>query len=414
MQTQQVNTIVIGAGHSGLNVSRALQRLDVEHVVLEKAQIAQTWRDQRWDSFRLNTPDSTNQFVDQKFDDKPSGFPTHRDLIERLETYAAENELPVRTGTEVFEVRSGEETRFEIESADGDVWNTRNVVICTGIQNVPRVPQFADELPSSIHQLHAADYDHPDELPEGAVLIVGGGQTGLQLAEELVGGGRDTYLCTSKVGRAPRRYRGRDVVDWIEESSFGEMTVDDLPDPAMQYARQPHISGTDGGHTLSLQSLARQGVTSLGRLEDVDGARLTIGNDLLENVAFADEVSRQVKAVVDQYIDKAGIDAPEPRPDPAEAPFEGIEAMAAIHGLDLEERGVSTVIWATGFDGDLSYIDFDLQVDEHGFPAHEQGASPVRGLYFVGLPWLRTRQSGILPGAERDARHIAKRIAGRS
>ena len=407
---QKIEAVVIGAGQAGLSVSRALQNASVDHVVLERGQVGDTWRNQRWDSFRANTPNWANGLLDADYDgDDPGGFETGQDLVDRLVRYASNFSLPVRENTSVASItRNGD--GFGVETTDGR-WDAANVVVASGIQNVPATPLIAAELDSAVAQLHAADYRSPDALPNGGVLIVGSAQTGAQIAEELAESNREVWLCTSKVGRTPRRYRGRDIMEWMVATGMDKHTVADLPDPAMQFARQGLISGTKGGHSLSLQHLGRLGVRLLGRLDGIDGTRLAIAQTLADNIAFADGGLAHIRQMLDGFIQAAEIDAPPAEEDPADAPFPAVADMAAITELDLQQQGIRTVIWATGFRGEFGFLDFDPSIDDRGTPEHNQGASAIEGLYYAGFPWLRTRTSGLINGAAADAQHIASIIA---
>jgi putative flavoprotein involved in K+ transport len=234
----------------------------------------------------------------------------------------------------------------------------------------------------------------------------------VQVAEELAEAGRRVWLATSFVGRGPRRYRGNDLFDWMARAGLLRQTIDDLENPAEAKATQPQISGTKGGHTVGLQSLARQGVTLLGGVENIDGAVVQLRGNLLENAEFGDAFSTRIKGMVDQAVAQMGADAPPAEPDPAEAPFEGLPAMAERRALDLEAENVGSVVWATGFGGDFSWLDLPA-LDDDGTPVHDGGVSSVAGLYFVGFPWLRTRGSGLIAGVEADARHVVDHLVAR-
>lgn len=409
-----IDTVVIGAGHAGLNTSRALQHADVDHVVLERGHVGETWRSQRWDSFTLNTPNWASALLDFDYDsDEPEGFMNTEALVAHLGAFAQHFDLPVREQTAVASVRrAGPE--FEVRSDDGSCWRAAHVVVCSGSQNLPITPDLASDLPANVCQLHSAAYRSPEQLPVGAVLVVGGGQTGAQIAEELAQAGRDTYLCTSAVKSAPRRYRGRDVVTWIAEMGGAETRPDELQDPAERYEAQPLLSGSNGGHSVSLHSLGRRGVTLLGRLHSCEGARLAIGGELMAHAELGLSALSRVRDGIDRFIASSGLAAPDPEPDEALVAFDGIEQMAAIRELDLGERGISTVVWATGFSGDFSYLELDLDIGNDGAPVHSDGVSPVPGLYYVGFPWLRTRASGLILGTPGDALAVSNRIVARS
>jgi putative flavoprotein involved in K+ transport len=406
-----LNTLVIGAGQAGLAMSRWLQKLDIPHLVLERGRVGNTWRTQRWDSFHLNTPNAVNVLPDDRYQgDQAHGFASHTTLLDYFEDYRSRHELPVQEGVEVQAVRQVD-AGFEVETSAG-VRRCRNVVLCGGDQNTPRLPDVARKIPEDMVQVHTAAYRNPDQLPRGAVLVVGSGQSGMQIAEELLEAGRSVFLSTSNVGRAPRRYRGRDIFEWLRLSGLAEQRPEDLEDPNEVHARQVQVSGTRGGHTVSLQLLARNGATLLGRLNDVAGRVLRVDADLEANVAKGDEVSARLKAMVDMVIAKEGLDVPPPETDPADDPFPGIEQMARVRQLDLDAAHIRSVIWATGFGPDFGYLDPAL-LDPSGRPRHRNGICDVPGLYCLGFTWLRRRTSGLIPGVADDAESIAHHIAER-
>jgi len=410
-ETPELDTVVIGAGQAGLAVSRLLAKHDVPHVVLERGHIGESWRSQRWDSFHVNTPNRFNLLPDDAYaGEAPDGFCSRDELVEYFEKYSSRHGLPIREGIAVTAVRRREDG-FEVETGEA-VHRCRNVVMCTGDQNRPRTPEFAPAFPDDVSQLHAADYRSPEQLPDGAVLVAGSAQSGVQIAEDLLEAGRRVYLCTSKVGRGPRRYRGRDLFAWMQLAGMTEQRPDDLEDPNEIYAPQPQISGTNGGHTVSLQQLARRGVQLLGRLEGVRGRVLRIGSDLAANVAAGDAVAEKLRAAIDALIAKAGLDAPPAESDPADEPFDGLEAMARVRELDLDRSEIRSVIWATGFGPDFSYLDSSL-LDERGCPRHENGLCGVPGLYCLGLKWQRRRVSGLIIGVAGDAGQVAEAILER-
>jgi putative flavoprotein involved in K+ transport len=263
-------------------------------------------------------------------------------------------------------------------------------------------------MPGDLVQLHTTEYRRAVTLPPGAVLVVGSGQSGCQIVEDLLAAGKTVYLCTSKVGRAPRRYRGRDLLEWWLDMKHLDVTLASLEDKSISRAPQPLISGIGRhGHTVSLQHLARQGVVILGRLLDVQGNNLILGDEAAANVRFGDEFSQQLKDGIDAYLAKAGITPPPLEDDPADVPDPLAECVLPLRSLDLRAAGVSSIIWATGFTGDLSWIHLPV-LDSDGKPIHQQGISPVRGLYFIGFPWLISRGSGILYGIQHDAEFIAR------
>lgn len=405
-----VDTVVVGAGHAGLAVSGLLSQRGIEHLVLERGRVGESWRSQRWDSFVLNTPNWSNQLPGADMAERgPDGFAPRDDLVEFLERYATTNGLPVREHTEVTSVERGSNGEFVVDTPGGQV-QARNVVVCSGSMNTPRVPAIAADLDQSIASLTAATYRNPEALPPGAVVVVGSGQSGCQIVEDVLAAGRTVHLCVSKVARIPRRYRGRDILSWWHDMGFLDVTVGDLPDPDIQYAAQPQVSGTQGGHTISLQSLARDGACLLGRVERIEGTVLHLRPDVEECVRFADHKCAEFKAGIDAYIAANGLTAPEPEPDPYEPPMPDLDGSDQLERFDLEAEGVSTVIWCVGFGGDFSWIHHDV-LGERGLPIHDAGVSAVKGLYFVGFPWLSKRKSGILLGVCEDAGRIVDEIA---
>ena len=394
-----VTTAIVGAGPAGIAVSEQLSAVGHDHVVLERGDVGETWRSQRWDGFRLNGPNWMSAIPGP-----PGAFGSREDIVASLEQRA--RVLPVQGFTAVEDVRA-HRAGYLVSTSSGTLI-ARNVVLAGGAQNVPSVPAFARGLSASIEQLHAAGYIQPDALPDGRVLVVGSAQSGVQIAEELLEAGREVLLATSHVGRVPRRHRGRELFDWWREMSMLE-TPRAEAQPHELAGALPQLSGTHGGHTVSLQQLAREGVMLLGRLQGVDGARATFADDLAANVALGDFVSARVRSAIDGHIAATGQPAMSQVDDPAEASLEDLRAPAS---LDLRAIGVSTVIWATGFRGDFSWLRVPV-LDERGLPRQRDGVTPAAGLYVLGLPWMTHRSSGNLWGVRRDAAAIAARILDR-
>lgn len=413
------DAIVIGAGQAGVATSYFLATEGVSHLVLEKGRIGESWRSQRWDSFRLNSPNALNGLPGAPYDGPmPDGFDSAQDLVRGFERYVGRFDLPVRTGVEVCAVeRSEDGVGFVVRTRDQNDRHrdlrARSVVAACGILRKPKTPVIARMLPEDIVQQHAADYRNPQALPDGAVLVVGSGQSGSQIAEDLTAAGRQVYLCTSKVGRLPRRYRGKDILVWFRETGFMDVARAELADPAITRAAQAQVSGIGRhGHTLSYQSLHRDGVVLLGRLTGVDGDELMLGDDLHDNIRFADRKSADGKQEVDAYITRYGIRAPAPEADPADAPWTDFWTLPQPQHLDLRDAGIRSVIWATGFSGDFSWLRLPV-LDGFGQPMHESGIGAIPGIYFVGFPWLSKRKSGIIWGVEEDAAAITRHILDR-
>lgn len=412
-----LDAVVIGAGQAGLGISYFLKQADRQHIVFERGEIGETWRSQRFDSFALNTPNWANTLPGAPYEgDKPDGFWLSDELVAYFQKYVELFDLPIEVGMSVTAVDQLDDY-FRVQAVNklGEIVEVRarNVVVASGIMQAPIIPILSEAISEDILQLHTSTYRHPDELPQAAVVIVGGGQSGCQIAQDLVGTGRDIYLCSSKVGRLPRRYRGRETVEWLEDMGFWEVATQELEDPAITRAIQPIISGVGRyGGSLSLQHLARQGVSIVGRLVRVDDCKLFFDDTAAENVKFSDTVSGRFKQDVDDYLAKAEIDAPPLEADPIDEPDLDASCVSAIKELNLSDAGVGTIIWATGFTATFDWLNLPV-LDEVGIPKHENGLAPVEGVYFVGFPWLRKRKSGIIHGIEDDARFICAQIAKR-
>jgi putative flavoprotein involved in K+ transport len=411
-----LDTVIVGAGQAGLGASYFLQRDGRRHVVYERGRIGESWLSQRWDSFRLNTLNFMNVLPGLPYDGtEPDGFEGQDELVGYFQRYVEHFQLPVRTGTAVAAIERAEKGEgFIVKTRTGgqaeESVSSRSVVVASGIQHRPKFPPIRSRIPGEVTQLHTADYRSATALPPGAVVVVGSGQSGCQIAEDLLSAGRTVYLCTSKVGRAPRRHRGRDLLEWWIDMKHLDVTLASLEDQSISRAAQPQISGLGRhGHTVSFQQLAREGVVILGRLLDVDAGTLLLSDEAAAHVRFADEFSQRLKDGVDAYLERAGITPPPLEDDPADAPDPQAGCVSPLRRLSLREAKVSAVIWATGFTGDFSWIHLPA-LDAEGQPIHEQGISPVRGLYFIGFPWLASRKSGIIYGIEEDARHIAEAI----
>jgi putative flavoprotein involved in K+ transport len=335
--------------------------------------------------------------------------------VNYFQGYVDRFQLPVRTGVTVVSVeRADDQQSFLVKTRTEDGQEesvaSRSVVIAAGIQRIPRIPAMHAKLPAEIAQYHTADYRNPQGLPPGAVVVVGSGQSGCQIAEDLLAAGRKVYLCASKVGRVPRRYRGRDLIEWWVDMKMWDVTYSSLQDKSVSRAAQPLISGIGRyGHTVSLQHLASQGVVILGRLLNIESGTMILGDDAAAYVHFADEFSQRAKNDIDAYLARLNVTPPPLEEDPADIPDPEAECVSSLRQLSLKDSNISTVIWATGFAGDFSWIHLPI-LDNQNKPIHERGVSAERGLYFIGFPWLNSRKSGILYGVEEDANFIANAI----
>lgn len=416
MSDAALDVAVIGAGHAGLAVSYCLRQHGLRHIVLERERIGESWRTQRWDSFVLNSPNKFNVLPGDTYNGpNPDGFNTPESFVAYLEGYAQRFHLPVEEHTSVTAVERNSSLFHVTVSVRGatKTYDCRQVVVASGGMNALRIPAMAKTISPDVRQYHAGEYRSPSQLPDGAVLVVGSAQSGLQVAEDLMEAGRRVYVATSAVGRFPRRYRGRDILDWLLRVGFYDVRTDDVTDPRDLETRQPQVSGVGPqGHTLSLQSLARRGAVVAGKVDGARGTVVGLQPNAADHVRFGDEVSRRIKGVIEQYIAAHHLDVPPPEPDPADEPDINTACASSITALDLKKENIRSIIWATGFTGDFSYLK-DRVINGNGRPVHRNGISDVPGLYFAGLPWLRKRKSGIINGILEDAAFIAEQVGSR-
>jgi putative flavoprotein involved in K+ transport len=402
-----IETVIIGGGQAGLAVSYYLNQFGREHLVLEQAaQAGNAWRNQRWDSFTFVTPNWMIRLPGAEYQgDDPDGYLPRDEIVRYFERYVERFRLPVRYGVRVTAVEQSQ-TGYHVQTGLGD-YRTANVVIATGFFQQPRLPTFSSKLPAGIIQLHTSEYRNPGKVPPGAVLVVGSGQSGCQIAEELYRSGRKVYLSVGGTGWVPRHYRGKDITWWLFKSRLNERTVDQLPSPKDKFIENPQATGVRGGHTINLHQFARDGVVLLGHLQDVLGGKISLAPDLKESLAKSDQFEKDTLKRINQVIVQDGLNVPE------ETLPELRDGYAAdiITELDLKAAGIGTIIWAMGYQSDYSLVKLPV-VDEDGFPIQKRGITSYPGLYFIGLPWLYRRQSGLLYGVGEDAEHIASAIAG--
>ena len=401
--TDGIEVVVVGAGQAGLAVSHELTQAGVPHVVLERGKVGQTWRG-RWDSFCLVTPNWFLQLPGHSYDGAdPDGFMPRDEVVPYLERYAAGFEAPVREGVEVTALRSGPDGGFLLESSAGEL-AAEAVVISTGAYQRPHRPPGAGSLPDGLLQIDLEDYRNPADLPAGPVLVVGSGQSGCQIAEELHLAGREVFLACGRAPWFPRRLGDRDLGWWVLETGFLDAPLSSLPSPAARLGANVQATGAGGGHDLHYRTLRKLGVTLLGHFLGTDGRHARFAADLGESVAWGDERHTQLMDLVRKLVAERGLPLPEiPEPEPfnADAPEE------------LNLSGFGAVVFTGGFRPDYeSWVRFPGAFDELGFPVHEEGASTVvPGLYFVGVHFLRKRKSALLNGVGEDAAIVARQIA---
>jgi len=402
---EKIDTLVIGAGQAGVAMSEHLSNLDVPHLVLERHRIAERWRSERWDSLVANGPAWHDRFPSMEFDDvDQDAFAPKERIADYFEAYANKFNAPIRTGVEVKNVeRNADRPGFTIETSEG-VIEANRVVAATGPFQRPAIPPIAPK-DENITQIHSAEYRNPQQLPEGAVLVVGAGSSGVQIADELQRAGKQVYLSVGPHDRPPRAYRNRDFVWWL--GVLGEWDAEAMK-PGTEHVTIA-VSGAHGGHTIDFRALGHQGITLVGRTASFNDGVVTFESDLAENIARGDENYLALLDAADAYIERNGLDLPE-EPEARNTLSDPECVSNSILELNLAEAGITSIVWATGFTVDYSWLNVNA-FDENGKPQHQRGVSTEPGVYFVGLPWLSRRGSTFIWGVWHDAKHIADHIA---
>ncbi|TGQ34967.1 MULTISPECIES: NAD(P)/FAD-dependent oxidoreductase [unclassified Mesorhizobium] len=404
--SEVLDALVIGAGSAGLGVSYFLKRQRRDHQVLDRSRIGETWRTQRWDSFRLNSPTIRSILPGDSYEGpEPWGAITHHEFVTYLEGYAERHCLPVSTQSPVQEL-TRDNGIFRVTTARGALL-ARNVVIATGDQNRQVRPPGSADLPAAVRQIDSSAYRNAAELENGAVLVVGSGQSGGQIAEDLALAGRVVFLATSRNGRWVRRYRGGNILSWLTLSGFLDVPRKELVLPSGKVQARALVGAT---HTISLQSLSAQGVVLLGRFRGIQNGSLVFGDELDDHMRFADEVSANAKRVIDEYVERAGLDAPPAEDDPAET-VEPRLPDPPIRSIDWTASGIRSVVWCTGFTGDFSWVRLPGSLDAAGQPVHADGVGAIPGLFFAGLDFGSTRKSGTIPAIAEEAARLVERLA---
>jgi putative flavoprotein involved in K+ transport len=338
---------------------------------------------------------------------EPEGFIKKDEIVAYIENYARSFNPPIQEGVEVLNLRRGDRGIFEVTTSIGD-YTADQVVVAAGAYHQPKIPKIAERLPAHILQVHSSKYKNPESLPEGAVLVIGTGQSGCQIAEDLHLAGRKVHLCVGSAPRSPRRYRGKDAVEWLDLMGYYELSIDQHPQKEKVRSKANHyLTGRDGGREIDLRRFALEGMQLHGRLKNIASNKLEFFNDLKQNLDGADAVSESIKKTIDNFIAKNNLDAP------LEPPYQPVwQPEMDIPDLDLAEANITTVIWCTGFQSDFSWIEIPV-FDGKGYPGHDRGVTEVKGLYFLGLPWLYTWGSGRFSGVAKDATYLADYIMAR-
>jgi putative flavoprotein involved in K+ transport len=397
--------IIVGGGQAGLSVSYYLQQRGIDHLVLERKNVMHSWRTERWDSFTLVTPNWQCQLPDHPYDgDDPHGFMNREETNDYLDRFAEKVKAPVLEGVEVTRANPLPSGGFELLTSKG-IYTCDQIVVASGAYQHPVIPAMAERLPSDVLQIHSAQYRNPGQLPPGAVLVVGSGQSGAQIAEDLHLAGRKVFLATGNAPRVARFYRGKDVVEWLDQMGYYDISLYEHPlREGVRDNTNHYVTGRDGGHEIDLRKFALEGMELYGRLVDFDGEALIFKGNLKSNLDHADQVYNNINARIDLYIERDGIDAPA-----ASVYQPAWEPKQERLSLRLAGSGITSVVWCIGFTPDFHWIDAPI-FDAKGYPEHHRGVTPQPGLYFVGLPWLHTWGSGRFSGIARDAEYLADQI----
>lgn len=399
------SAIVVGGGQAGLSASYYLQRQDIDHLVLEKHSLTHTWRNQRWDSFCLVTPNWQCALPGYPYaGDEPHGFMKKEQIIAYLDGFIASVNAPVREGCAVQRMAARPEGGYLLDTSLG-AFSADQVIIASGGYHTPIIPRLAERLPADIVQLHSEQYRNPQSLPDGAVLVVGSGQSGAQIAEDLHLAGRKVYLAVGDAPRCARLYRGRDVVDWLADMGYYDIGVDAHPlREGVRDNTNHYVTGRDGGRDIDLRRFAREGMQLFGRLNGLQGSTLQFAADVAGKLEAADAVYNRINASIDKYIAEQGIEAP---PGAVYVPVWSPDAET--RELELAGSGIASIIWCIGFQPDFSWVQVPV-FSGSGYPGHQRGVTAHKGLYFLGLPWLHTWGSGRFSAVARDAEYVVEQL----
>ena len=404
------DVLIVGAGQAGLSVSWYLKREGVDHVLVDSSTPAHEWADSRWDNFTLVTPNWHCRLPGWDYDgDEPDGFMRRDEVVDWLARYVESFDPPVRTGTTVTEVRLADEGGYlvTLTTSDGDVDEVHadQVVVATGGYHRPVVPPYARAIDPSVRQLHSQQYLNAEQLPEGAVLVVGTGQSGAQIAEDLHLEGRQVHLALGTAPRVARTYRGRDVMTWLSDMGLYDTAVQQYPGGLAAREKTNHyVTGRDGGRDIDLRAFAAEGMRLYGALTEAQGDRLDFAPTLTSSLDAADAVYNSICRDIDRFIADRGIDAPE------QAHYEPVWTPDhEPRALDLAAEGITSIVWAIGYRPDYTWLKVGV-FDGSGRPTHARGETTSPGLFFVGLPWMHTWGSGRFLGVARDAEHVAGRL----
>jgi putative flavoprotein involved in K+ transport len=409
---EQIDTVIIGGGHAGLTMSYYLSQLGREHLILERGRVAERWSSERWDSFCFQFPNWTIEAPGYKYQsDKPEDFAPGREIVRFIQDYATFIKAPAHCGVEVTSLeRASDSGRYLLTTNNGTI-DAANVVIATGPYQRAAIPTMSSDIPKNFFQVHSSAYHNPNQLPPGAVLVVGSGASGCQIADDLQQSGRRVYLSVGRHSRVPRRYRGQDFAYWGAALKRTEQIVDTVP-LNLRKGAELLLTGANGGYDVDLRAMAARGIVLLGHLQGMKDSDLILADDLGQNLAKGDESFENLKKAVDEYVTKAGLAVPEEEQSEISITK---EISTPVSQLNLQDAGVSAIVWASGFRCDFDWVKLPI-FDDSGEPVHRRGVTQFPGIYFLGLRWLYKRKSAFLlrAGPSEDAAYLAEQIAARN
>ncbi|MBJ7556797.1 MSMEG_0569 family flavin-dependent oxidoreductase [Marinomonas spartinae] len=404
-QATHYSVLIVGGGQAGLSMSACLQEQDIDHLIFEKNTMMHSWKTQRWDSFTLVTPNWQCELPNHPYDgNDPKGFMKREEIIGYLDRFAAKVQPPILEGVSVEKVSKLDNGQFHVVTTKGE-FTSDQVVVASGGYLKPIIPRMAERIPESVLQIYSNQYKNSQQLPDGAVLVVGSGQSGAQIAEDLHIDGKKVFLATGNAPRVARQYRGKDVVEWLDDMGYYKISVDDHPlREGVRDNTNHYVTGRDGGREIDLRKFALEGMELFGLMENYQDGQLIFKPNLVANLNAADDTYKNINARIDAYIEKNGIDAP------VESPFQPVwEPQEERENLDLAASGITSIIWCIGFSPDFSWLDLPV-FNGMGAPVHRRGVTNEKGVYFIGLPWLYTWGSGRFSGVAADAAYLSNVI----
>lgn len=405
------DVVIVGGGQAGLCISHYLQKAGIDHVVLEKeSELTHAWRQKRWDNFTLVTPNWQCLLPDHPYNgNDPDGFMKKNEIVEYLDSFIEKLNPPALLNVQVTHVAKVAPQQFEIETNLGKT-TAKQLVVAAGGYHTPIYPKLSETLPENVLVIHSEQYFNVDQLPEGNVLVVGSGQSGAQIAEDIHLAGKKVYLSTGDAPRCARFYRGKDVVTWLFEMGYYETTVKDHRySEEVRNSTNHYVTGRDGGRDIDLRKFALEGMQLLGRFEDFQNGQLVFRPDLNQNLDMADATYNRINASIDDYIAKNNITTDEPASvyHPLWIPEQ------EITHIDLAAENITSIIWCIGFRPDYSWIDLDI-FQNNGYPMHDRGITVDSDVCFIGLPWLNTWGSGRFMDVGKDAKYIVDHIKNKT